>query len=124
MYEGPTLANDSEAPPPLARYKSLQLNYGDGGGEPLSFVVEDGQDIDVGFVKFYVSTEPFSLTSVEQPALETIAPEAGRRRALVRHRVSSETLIVHREKWDIVHREKWDELTIPVKQSTPANSPL
>ncbi|KIM20623.1 hypothetical protein M408DRAFT_33545, partial [Serendipita vermifera MAFF 305830] len=52
--------------PPLLPYQSLTLGYGAGGGLPFTYSLRDGQDIDVGFIKVFLSTEQVDLSVVPQ----------------------------------------------------------
>ncbi|KIM28590.1 hypothetical protein M408DRAFT_137083 [Serendipita vermifera MAFF 305830] len=52
--------------PPLLPYQSLTLGYGAGGGLPFTYSLRDGQDIDVGFIKIFLSTEQVDLSVVPQ----------------------------------------------------------
>ncbi|VDC06740.1 unnamed protein product [Peniophora sp. CBMAI 1063] len=45
----------------------LMIGYGNGGGQPYTFVVpDDYEDVDVGFIKLFISTEPVDLSGIPQ----------------------------------------------------------
>lgn len=44
----------------------MPIGYGTGGGVPYSYFLRDNQDIDVGFVKLFITTHPVSLSEIEQ----------------------------------------------------------
>ncbi|KAI0030583.1 hypothetical protein K488DRAFT_72058 [Vararia minispora EC-137] len=89
---------------------TLQLNYGNGGGKVLRFALEDGQDVDVGFVKLLVSNARFDMSAVEQAPLQTV--RAGDRR----RGVPSKSLMRAQRMPETV----WDEVTLPVVQTREA----
>jgi hypothetical protein len=45
---------------------SITIGYGSGGARPLGYCLLDGQDIDVGFLKLFFSTEKVDLSSIPQ----------------------------------------------------------
>ncbi|KDR74093.1 hypothetical protein GALMADRAFT_71556 [Galerina marginata CBS 339.88] len=47
---------------------SLTLGYGSGGVGPFSYALRQNQDVDVGFLKLFVSTKPIDLSHVPQPS--------------------------------------------------------
>ncbi|KAF5384355.1 hypothetical protein D9615_003158 [Tricholomella constricta] len=58
------LTTDVDAPlPPRG---SLAIGYGDGGVSPWQFLLRDGEDIDVGFFKLFLTTSPADFSSVTQ----------------------------------------------------------
>ncbi|KAA1472278.1 hypothetical protein DENSPDRAFT_171259 [Dentipellis sp. KUC8613] len=63
-FETPRAVGKVDAP--LKPQKSLTIGYGAGGAAPYEYYLEDGQDIDVGFLKLFVSTEPVDLSHVPQ----------------------------------------------------------
>ncbi|KIM26650.1 hypothetical protein M408DRAFT_25142 [Serendipita vermifera MAFF 305830] len=52
--------------PPLLPRQALPIGYGGGGSPPITYSLESGQDIDVGFIKIFISTEPIDLSVVPQ----------------------------------------------------------
>jgi hypothetical protein len=46
----------------------LTIGYGDGGGLPHQYFLRDGQDMDVGFLKLFLSTRSIDLRAVAQPS--------------------------------------------------------
>lgn len=45
---------------------SLTIGYGSGGSQPFAYTLRDGQDVDVGFLKLFLATEPVDLSYVSQ----------------------------------------------------------
>jgi hypothetical protein len=93
---------------PLLRRGSLPLNYGQGMGETLIFEVEDEQEVEIGFVKVYFSTERVDLSMIGQNALDCTIW-----RGLEFSRGP-------RLRWDLKVPpiiSLWDEITLPVQQS-------
>ncbi|PVF99196.1 hypothetical protein CPB86DRAFT_783999 [Serendipita vermifera] len=66
FYESPTSNRIADAP--LQPHGSLAIGYGSGGARPYSYVLPDGQDVDVGFLKFFISTEQVDLSGIAQPS--------------------------------------------------------
>ncbi|KAF8150599.1 caspase domain-containing protein [Crassisporium funariophilum] len=58
-------ASSSEVEAPLKPHGSLTIGYGS-GGPPFDCFLRDGQDVDVGTFKFYLSTEQVDLTHIRQ----------------------------------------------------------
>ncbi|KAG8853732.1 hypothetical protein FRB91_004404 [Serendipita sp. 411] len=63
-FQPPTARNKVD--PPLPAHQSLTIGYGAGGGRPFHYFLPDGQDVDVGFLKFFISTEPVDLSAIPQ----------------------------------------------------------
>jgi len=51
---------------PLKGNGELCVGYGSGGWEPLAYEIREGQDLDVGFLKIYLSTQPVDLSGKAQ----------------------------------------------------------
>jgi hypothetical protein len=66
FYESPTSNRTADAP--LQPRGSLAIGYGSGGARPYGYVLPDGRDIDVGYLKFFISTEQIDLSGVAQPS--------------------------------------------------------
>ena len=45
---------------------SLAIGYGSGGSVPYTYYLRDGQDVDVGFLKLFLATQPLNLSDVRQ----------------------------------------------------------
>jgi len=45
---------------------SLTIGYGSGGIVPFVYFMRDGQDIDVGFLKMFLTTEPVDYSNIPQ----------------------------------------------------------
>ena len=54
------------AEPSLPAKGCLTIGYGDGGGRPFTYFLRPRQEMDVGFIKIFVSTKYVDLSSVEQ----------------------------------------------------------
>ncbi|KAK0500063.1 caspase domain-containing protein [Armillaria luteobubalina] len=50
----------------LQKGSTLALGYGNGGMNPFTFTVPDGQDVDVCFFKLFVTAKPVDLGSISQ----------------------------------------------------------
>ncbi|KAG7451529.1 uncharacterized protein BT62DRAFT_991060 [Guyanagaster necrorhizus] len=50
----------------LQKGSTLTLGYGNGGMNPFTFTVPDGQDVDVCFFKVFVTAKPVDLGSISQ----------------------------------------------------------
>ncbi|KAG8837877.1 hypothetical protein FRC18_007460 [Serendipita sp. 400] len=48
--------------------QSLTIGYGPEGGDAFRYSLPVGRDIDVGFIKFFISTEPVDLAVIPQPS--------------------------------------------------------
>ncbi|PBK76068.1 hypothetical protein ARMSODRAFT_950445 [Armillaria solidipes] len=48
----------------LERNSTLTLGFGNGGMSPFTFTIPDGQEVDVCFFKFFVTTQPVDLGSI------------------------------------------------------------
>lgn len=44
----------------------LTIGHGAGAEQPYTFFLQAGQDLDVGFIKLFISTEPVDLSDIEQ----------------------------------------------------------
>jgi len=58
-------ATGVNAAPSLPGDGKLTIGYGDGGGIPMGFYVRDGQTLDIGFLKIFVSTESVDLEGTQ-----------------------------------------------------------
>ncbi|KAK0223600.1 hypothetical protein IW262DRAFT_1458650 [Armillaria fumosa] len=52
----------------LERNSTLTLGFGNGGMSPFTFTIPDGQEVDVYFFKFFVTTQPVDLGSISRPS--------------------------------------------------------
>ena len=56
-----------DAAPSLPAKGSLPIGYGDGGGGRIGFSpLRKNEDMEVGFIKLFISTEPAELDDIEQ----------------------------------------------------------
>ncbi|KAF8056952.1 caspase domain-containing protein, partial [Lyophyllum atratum] len=58
------LTTEVDAPLPPRGY--LSIGYGDGGFSPWQFLLREGEDVDVGFFKLFLSTSPADFSSIPQ----------------------------------------------------------
>ena len=67
-YYQPPIAKSNPDPciPPNLGF--LTIGYGAGGAQPFAYGLSDGQNIDVGCVKIFLSTSPVNLSSIPQPS--------------------------------------------------------
>ncbi|TFK52883.1 hypothetical protein OE88DRAFT_1656533 [Heliocybe sulcata] len=63
-YQSPT--SSGRVDPPLPAGGSLTIGYGSSGASPFHFFLNDGQDIDVGFIKIFLSTRQVDLSDIGQ----------------------------------------------------------
>jgi hypothetical protein len=52
--------------PPLKPNGSLSIGYGSGGSPPFTYYIEEGQSVDVGFLKLFLTTEYVDFSDVPQ----------------------------------------------------------
>jgi hypothetical protein len=52
--------------PPKGQGKALRVGYGEGGVRPRVFNVKERQEIDVGYLRLFVSTDYADWTQIEQ----------------------------------------------------------
>ena len=52
--------------PPLKPKGSLPIGYGAGGSPPFEYFLQEGQSVDVGFMKLFLTTEYVDLSNVSQ----------------------------------------------------------
>ncbi|KZV74054.1 hypothetical protein PENSPDRAFT_682235 [Peniophora sp. CONT] len=97
-YKPPTIGG---AEPSLPARGALTIGYGAGGGLPYTFFLREGQNLDVGFIKLFISPEPVDFSSIEQrsPFKDPIA--RGKRKPSAEFEVG------------------WDTVTIAVVQRKP-----
>jgi hypothetical protein len=55
--------------PPLKRQGELTVGYGSGGWSPFIYQVREGRDLDIGFLKIYLTTKPVDLSGIKQSGL-------------------------------------------------------
>ena len=65
-YQPPIPHSASEALPCLRQKESLTIGYGCSGTLSREYYVDDGFDVDVGFLKIFASTEYVDYALVEQ----------------------------------------------------------
>ncbi|CCM05961.1 uncharacterized protein FIBRA_08200 [Fibroporia radiculosa] len=65
-YEPPTAKGIVDAP--LRKQSSLTIGYGDSGSIPREYFLRDGQKLDVGFLKLFLSTEYVDWSHISQPS--------------------------------------------------------
>ncbi|KZV62932.1 hypothetical protein PENSPDRAFT_641580 [Peniophora sp. CONT] len=63
-YKPPVTGRGAE--PNLPGKGELSMGYGAGGGRPYKYFLRPNQDLDVGFLKLFISTEQVDLSSIEQ----------------------------------------------------------
>jgi hypothetical protein len=68
-YQPPTSAQNLDVPLPKMVNNmpgTLAIGYGSGGEAPFSYFIRDGQDVDVGFLKMFLTTEPVDYSNIPQ----------------------------------------------------------
>jgi hypothetical protein len=51
---------------PLKGHGELCVGYGSGGWKPFAYELQKGRNLDVGFLKIYLSTQPVDLSGIKQ----------------------------------------------------------
>lgn len=67
-YLPPAMGENAAPSLPCCGQGMLPIGYGDGGGDPKKFFLREGQELDIGFLKLFVSTEPVDLEGIQQPS--------------------------------------------------------
>ena len=69
-YQPPIALKKLDVPLPAKTGKgepgSLTIGYGCGGAVPFSYFTREGQDLDVGFLKLFLTTEPVDYSNIPQ----------------------------------------------------------
>jgi len=52
--------------PPLKAKGSLSIGYGSGGSDAFIYYIQEGQTVDVGFLKLFLTTEYVDFSNVPQ----------------------------------------------------------
>jgi len=65
-YQPPTTSARYQLDAPLPPRESLTIGYGSGGAAPLTFSLREGQDVDVGFLKLFLTTKPVDFSKIPQ----------------------------------------------------------
>jgi hypothetical protein len=74
-YQPPT--SGAKIDPPLLPNSSVTIGYGDGGGVPYCYFLRENQDIDIGHLKLFLSTEYVDLSHVPQHSPFASVPHLG-----------------------------------------------
>lgn len=65
-YYQPPSAGKFQIDLPLPLGGSLTLGYGIRNSGPFNYLLRDGQDVDVGFLKLFLTTEPLDFSDMAQ----------------------------------------------------------
>lgn len=65
-YLGPLGVDGGNTDPPLPRRSKLTIGFGDGGATPWQFHLNDDEEMDIGFLKLFLTTSPADFSSVAQ----------------------------------------------------------
>jgi hypothetical protein len=65
-YFLPSTAGQGQADPPLLPGGKLTVGYGSTGTRPFKFNLEEDQNLDVGYIKLFLSTRPIDLSGIPQ----------------------------------------------------------
>jgi len=65
-YYQPPTAGNFEVRPPISPRGSLTIGYGSGGSPPFNYFLREEQNIDVGFLKLFLTTEHVDFSNVPQ----------------------------------------------------------
>jgi len=93
-YYQPPTAGMFKVDPPIRPKGSLTIGYGSGGSSPFNYLLRDGQDIDVGFLKLFLSTAPVDFSNIPQRSPFYVDPRIVRRSAQVKTVSVWNTLLV------------------------------
>ncbi|KAJ7207140.1 hypothetical protein GGX14DRAFT_456331 [Mycena pura] len=58
--------NNQQADPSIEKEGELTIGYGSGGARPLSVLMDDSDDVDVSYIKFFITTEYVDLSKIAQ----------------------------------------------------------
>ncbi|KAE9397465.1 hypothetical protein BT96DRAFT_995803 [Gymnopus androsaceus JB14] len=73
-YYQPATARNGQAELSLPGQSTLTVGYGSTGTTPIRFYLREGQDVDVGFLKIYLSTEYINFSHIIQKSPFNIVP--------------------------------------------------
>ena len=59
-------ATGPRAEPSLPANGMLPIGYGDGGGRPYNYYLRKNQDLDVGFLRLFLSVQPIHFAGIAQ----------------------------------------------------------
>ena len=92
---------------PLKANGELCVGYGPWGRKPFSYELQNGQNLDVGFLKIYLSTRPVDLSGIQQQSAFLEKP-----------RTATE--------WHPELQGAWDTILIPIiqRQTPNYNKPM
>ena len=65
-YYLPDSAKDGNVPFSIPAYGALPIGFGDSGTYPKRYTLKPNQDVDVGFMKLYLSTTYVDYSSIAQ----------------------------------------------------------
>ena len=82
---------------PLKGNGELCVGYGSGGWKPFSYQLQKGQNLDIGFLKIYLSTRPVDISGIQQHSAFLGEP-----------RTATE--------WHPEPQDAWDTILIPIIQ--------
>ncbi|KIK68737.1 hypothetical protein GYMLUDRAFT_36230 [Collybiopsis luxurians FD-317 M1] len=64
IYRPPSAKQSDQADPSIPTYGDLSIGYGAGGARPLE--IDDSEDVDVSYFKFFITTEYVDLSKIKQ----------------------------------------------------------
>ncbi|KAF8970573.1 caspase domain-containing protein [Flammula alnicola] len=76
-----SISGHSNPEPPLKRQGTMTIGYGGSAFSPSTFILDDNQDVDVGFFRLILSTEPIDLQNIPQSSVFDLAE--GRHQKLI-----------------------------------------
>ena len=101
-YTTNCLSGGHELESPLKGNGELCVGYGSGGWKPFGYELQEGQNLDVGFLKIYLSTQPVDLSGIQQQAAFLGEP-----------RTTTD--------WHLKQQDAWDTILIPIIQRSNPN---
>ncbi|THU96129.1 hypothetical protein K435DRAFT_893462, partial [Dendrothele bispora CBS 962.96] len=66
IYRPPLAKQPNQTDPSIPKHGSLPIGYGSGGARPLEFVIDNSEDVDVSYIKFFITTEYVDLSRIAQ----------------------------------------------------------
>ena len=102
-YQPPASKSRYQIDAPLSPLGTLTIGYGSGGAAPLTYSLREGQNVDVGFLKLFLTTRPTNFSKIQQDT--SFGPQG--------HRGLQELPKINPD-------DEWDTVTITVVQRRPS----
>jgi hypothetical protein len=119
FYSPPQTPDHYKLDPPLCSDGSLAIGYGAAGWAPISFYLPPGQDVDLGFLKIFLSTTPNDLSHIQQPSPPSPGPHTPGHRKAMAVPLDMPTPSPIQDP-----TSSWGTIIIPIRQRRPHVPPL